>query len=204
MADLVLFTAPTLYPISLDELKLHLRIETEVVEDFTEDALLDAIRFAAISHVEDVTRRKLLTQTWDMYLDGFPNGKYIKIPFGNLQSITHVKYTDSDGAQTTMAVTTEYLVETNGEQCGRVVLPYGESWPSFTAYTSHPVVVRFVCGWTTAALVPSQIKMAIRMVGADLYSNRESSILMSFFGQQYFQNPTVNNLLANYRLWDNF
>ena len=201
--DLVLATAPTLYPISRDDLKMHLRIETDTIDDYTEDDLLDSIIYAGVSQVESHTRRRLLTQTWDMYLDKFPSADYIKIPFGNLASVTHVKYTDSNATQTTMTVTTEYLVETNGDQCGRIVLPYGEAWPSFTAYTTHPIVVRFVCGWTTAALVPYPIKMALRMICADMYVNRESQIV-TLNSSQYSKNVTVDALLSNYRLWDEF
>lgn len=167
-----------------------------------EDDLLNAIITASREHVEDITRRALLTQTWDYYLDAFPAENFIKIPFGSLQSVTHIKYTDSDGAQTTMTVTTEYLVETNGEGIGRIILPYGVSWPSFTPYTSKPIVIRFVCGWTTAALVPYKIKAACLMIAADLYSNRESQSVGQ--AQIYFENKTVQRLLSSSRLWDEF
>ena len=153
--------------------------------------------------VETITRRALLTQTWDYYLDAFPKKNYIKVPFGNLQSVTHIKYTDSDGDQTTMTVTTEYLVETNGKNIGRIVLPYGVSWPSFTAYPSNPIVIRFVAGWTTQSLVPSDIKSAMLLICGDLYFNRESRILSNNL-QRYETNPTVMNLLWDHRLWDEF
>ncbi len=102
-----------------------------------EDDLLSAIITASREHVEDITRRALLTQTWDYYLDEFPCSDFIRLPFGNLQSVTSVKYKDSDGTETTLTENTDYIVETNGEGCGRIVLPYGETWPSFTA-SWHP------------------------------------------------------------------
>jgi len=167
-----------------------------------EDDLLTAIIQASRESVEDITRRALLTQTWDYYLDHFPGEDFIKIPFGNLQSVTHVKYTDSDGTQTTMVVTTEYIVETNGEGIGRVVLPYGESWPTFTEYPSNPIVIRFICGWTAAASLPSKIRTAIKMICADLYTNRQHQSAGS--AQIYFENKAVQRLLASSRLWDEF
>lgn len=167
----------------------------------TEDALLTSIITAGREHIEDVTRRQLLTATWDYYLDGWPDGNAFKIPFGNLQSVSHVKYTDSAAAQTTMAVTTDYLVEVNGDQCGRIVLPYGETWPSFTAYPSNPIVIRLVAGWTTAALVPYKVKAALLMVCADLYANREAQAMSQ---QGYQVNNAVQALLASARLWDEF
>lgn len=168
-----------------------------------EDDLLNAIITAAREHVEDIIRRAIITQTWDYFLDRFPSGNSIKLPYGNLQTVSSVKYTDSDGDQTTMTVTTEYLVETNGDQCGRIVLPYGVSWPSFTPYPSKPIVIRYVCGWTTRALVPYKIKAAIKLICSDLYANRESQIVGNI-GQGYSENKTVQRLLASARLWDEF
>jgi hypothetical protein len=94
-----------------------------------EDDLLIALITTARETVEAHTRRALFTQTWYLYLDRFPDKDYIEIPFGNLASVTSIKYKDTDGTETTMTVTTDYLVETNGDQHGRIVLPYGVSWP---------------------------------------------------------------------------
>jgi uncharacterized phiE125 gp8 family phage protein len=166
-----------------------------------ESDLLTAIIQASREHVEDYTRRALLTQTWYYYLDEWPDQDFIKLPFGNLQTVTSVKYKDSDGTETTMTVTTEYLVETNGDGIGRIVLPYGVSWPSFTSYPSNPITIEFVCGWTAAALIPSKIRAALKMICFDLYTNRESRSLTA---NTYTENPAVKALLASSRLWDEF
>jgi uncharacterized phiE125 gp8 family phage protein len=168
-----------------------------------EDDLLNAIITAARENVEDITRRALLTQTWDYSFDKFPDENYIKIPFGNLQSVTSVKWKDTDGTETTLTLTTDYYVETNGEQCGRIVLPYGETWPSGPFYTSNPITIRFIAGWTTAALVPYKIKAAIKLICADLYANREGQAF-AVSGIAYHENKTVMALLASARMWDNF
>jgi len=165
-----------------------------------EEDLLNAIITAAREHVEDITRRALLTQTWYYYLDGWPSSNYIDLPLGNLQSAGLViSYKDTDGDSTTLTLTTDYLIETNGEGVGRIVLPYGGTWPSGTLYPSNPITIEFACGWTTAALVPYKIKAAVKMICADLYENREQQ------GQlQYVENKTVERLLASARLWDEF
>jgi len=190
----VLVTAPTIEPVTVVEAKDHLRITTN-----DEDELVKNLIMTARGYVEDITRRAIMTQTWDLYLDSFPSGDAIVLPFGNLQSVTHVKYTDSDGSQTTMTVTTEYLVETNGTGLGRIVLPYGVSWPTFTAYSSNPIVIRFICGWTTQALVPYQIKAAILMNCSDLYENRGERLIT--VGQGVTENMVSDRLLASHRLW---
>lgn len=166
-----------------------------------EDDLLAAVIQSAREHVEDITGRALITQTWDYYLDAFPSSDAFKVPFGNLISVTHVKYTDSDGDITTMDVTDDYLVETNGEGLGRIVLPYGVSWPSFSAYPSKPIVIRFVAGWAAASDLPSKIKQAILLLCADYYTNREAKLLPGA-GVWFQENTAVDRLLSSLRLWD--
>lgn len=166
-----------------------------------EDDLLAAIIQASREHVEDVTRRQLLPATWDYYPQGWPYDDAIKIPFGNLVSVTSVSWKDTAGTETTLTVTTDYLVETNGEQCGRIVLPYGESWPSGTLYPSNPIKIRFVCGWATAASIPKKIRAALLLICSDLYANREAKVIG---GQAYQENKAVSALLSSARLWDEF
>lgn len=76
-----------------------------------EDDLLNAIITAARENVEDITRRALITQTWDYYLDSWPGTDFIKLPFGNLQNVPatqSVKWLDEDGTPTTLTLTTDY------------------------------------------------------------------------------------------------
>jgi uncharacterized phiE125 gp8 family phage protein len=169
-----------------------------------EDDLLADLIIAAREIVEDVTRRKLITQTWDYYPDCFPlNQNFMKVPFGNLQSVTNIKYKDSAGTETTLTAGTDYLVETNGDQHGRIVLPYGCSWPSVTLYPSNPIAIRFICGWLTAADVPRKYKTAIKMQAADMFLNREST--QNQEKGNISINPTVDLLLGNNaKLWGEF
>jgi len=171
-----------------------------------EDDLLNDIIKSARDYVEDITRRQLLTATWSYWLDGFPSSDRIKLPFGNLQTtdlaVTYDEV-ESDGNKNTetMTLTTDYLIETNGEGCGFIILPYGETWPSFTEWPVQSVKISFKCGWTAAALVPYKIKAACLLIAADLYSNREAQIVT---GQAYHENKTVQRLLASARLFDEF
>jgi uncharacterized phiE125 gp8 family phage protein len=161
-----------------------------------EDSLLLEKLQSAIDDAEDFTGRQLLTATWKAYLDEFPCNDFIELPFGNLQSVTAITYKDSDGTVTTMTAGTEYLVETNGDECGRIVLPYGCSWPSATLYPSNPICIEFVCGWTAASLVPSKIKSAILLGAADLYNLRETKT-----DRQIYTDTAIHNLLYGKKLW---
>ena len=200
--NIVLYTVPTIEPIDLMALKGHLRIE---LDQTAEDETLEGWIQTAREHVETITRRQLLTATWDLSLDEFPDKDFIVLPFGNLQDVAptqYVKYKDSDETVTTMTVNTDYIWETNGDGFGRIVLPYGDSWPSFTPWPSNPISIRFVCGWTSAALVPSKIKSAIKLICGDLYENREATLTQA--QGNIMDNKTVDRLLWPCRLWGAF
>ena len=166
-----------------------------------EDSLLTSILMASREHVENITNRKLMSSIHTYYLDEFPaNHDYIELPYGNLQSIEFIKYKDSEGTETTLTVDADYLVETNGPLYGRIVLPYGVSWPSAELYPSNPISIRFTSGWTAAANVPYGIKAAILMICTDLYLNREAQVINSK-DVDYKENKTVMNLLRNHILY---
>jgi hypothetical protein len=191
-----------------------------------EDDLLTSIIIATRDYVEAWTRRQLLTATWDYFPVNWPGrygyrgtpsqavnpeytqndnlqSYYIKLPFGNLQSVTSVKWKDVNGNETTLTENTDYIVETNGNQCGKIVLPWGVVWPTGMLYPSNPISIRYICGWTTAALVPYKIKAAIKMIAAGMYENRED-MLLSPGRASDIENSTIPMLLESCRLWDNF
>lgn len=160
-----------------------------------EDSVLTTILAGARAHVENITGRQLMTATFDYTLQNWPAGNAIKLPYGNLQSVTSVKYKDTDGSETTLTVTTDYLVETNGNQCGRVVLPYGGSWPSVSLYPSNPITIRYVCGYASAAAVPEMLKVAIKFMAENMWRHG---------GENQPLKELVDTLISNYRLRDEF
>lgn len=164
---------------------------TALDEDYIEECLK-----AAIDEAEDFTSRQIMTATWDLYLKEFPAVRYIELPYGNLQSVTHIKYTDSDGVETTLTATTDYLVETNGEDLGRIVLPKDVSWPLFSSYPSNPIVIRFICGYASAAVVPTKIKNAIKLLVHDYYTYRGN-----VSERALINSGAAKNLLYAKKLW---
>jgi len=167
-----------------------------------DDWLTDAITEAR-EQVEYLTQRALLTQTWDYFLDAWPETDYIRLPYGNLQNgvgtAPVITWKDTDGTETTLTTGTDYIVETNGKQCGRIVLPYGVSWPVSELYPSKPIKIRFVCGWTAAALVPRRIKAGVKRLCAKLYESRGENVV----GQSVMEDNLLERLLIGERLWDN-
>jgi len=177
--------------------------------DTTEDTILSALITAAREQVEAITQRALIIQTFDAYLDEFPDKDFIPLPFGNLQDdatdpsiVPVLTYKDSAGAPTAMTVATQYLVEMNGEAPGRIVLPYGVSWPSpSTLYPSNPITIRFSCGYgATAASVPTGIRTAIKMLCESLYNDRSATHNQGNQGN-VTENKAVLSLLYPFRIW---
>jgi uncharacterized phiE125 gp8 family phage protein len=163
---------------------------TTAEDDDLSDLITDGRAF-----VEAVTGLALLTQTWDYYLQDWPRANFITLPFGNLQTVTSVSWKDTAGTETTLAVTTDYLAETNGSQCGRVVLPFGGSWPSGDLYPVNPIKIRFICGWTAAALVPKNLKRAVKLAAENAYYHGDRHEILK---------PAIDSLVSSWRLWEEF
>jgi len=134
-----LVTAPTGMIISLDEAKKQMNVDHN--ED---DGYIQALIMSAIGQVENITRRRLLTQTWTAYANEWPDNGFI-MPFGNLQSVTSLKYKNSSGDESTVD-SADYIVDTDSDP-GRVILGYNKSWPTATLYPSNPIYIEFVCGY---------------------------------------------------------
>lgn len=192
--ETTLKTAPLAYPISLDEAKQHLRID---LDDTDHDDYVTGLIDVAVNHIEMLTWRKLISQTWYGYFDDWPRGNYFELPFGTLQSATApiIKYTDVDAVQSTWS-SAEYIVGTDYLK-GRITLADGYTWPNEVLYPSVPIEVEFVCGYgLTGVSVPPQIKHAIKIAISEFFENRE----VAFVGVSFQLSDTINNLLSDYRL----
>jgi uncharacterized phiE125 gp8 family phage protein len=88
-----------------------------------------------------------------------------------LQSVTSVTYKDSAATTTTMTVTTDYIVDSDSN-VGRIVLPYGETWPSFTAYSVNPITITYKAGYTA---LPKALEQAMLLLIGHWYENREAT-----------------------------
>jgi len=199
MMETVLKTGPVVEPLSLDEVKRHVRI---CIDDSDQDDYLQDLIVVARNQVEMITWRKLITQTWYAYLQEWPHGKYIELPFGKLQSVTAevidgvsgIKYIDADG-DTYAWDSDEYIVGTDYQK-GRITLADGCTWPNESLYPSNPIEIVFLCGYGLGASVPPQIKHAMKMIISELFENRETSIV----GVSIQELEMVNNLLSDFRL----
>jgi len=130
----------------------------------SEDTYLEGLITAARQMVEEYLKRALIEQTWYYHLNNWPSkDDFIFVPLGTLSSVASVTYYDSDGTSNTFD-TDSYIVDTYSN-LGRVVLGYGESWPSDTLYPSNPITVEHTCGYGDETTdVPKAIRIAIMML----------------------------------------
>ena len=142
---------------------------------------------------ELVTGRALITQTWDLVLDGFPVESFIEVPKPPLSSVTHIKYYDTAGDLQTWAVANYDVQAPSGLRCarGRIALSHGIAWPS-TYGEIGDVQIRFVCGYGAAGDVPKLLKDGMLIDLGTLDLQREgivtgtiSSVVDGWIGQIY-------------------
>lgn len=110
------------------------------------DAELNGMISAAREVAEYYQHKDLVRKQWDLSLDAFPASE-IQLRAA-LASVDLVKYRNSSGAWTSLVENTNYIYDTS-KQPGVLMPAYGESWPSFTAWPSGAVLIRFTSGLAT-------------------------------------------------------
>jgi uncharacterized phiE125 gp8 family phage protein len=159
---LTLVTAPTQDPIDVTAAMWHLHADTD-------EGIRDLINAATV-HAERFLGRALITQTWDLMLDGFPCGE-ILVPKAPLQSVTSIQYVDTNGATQTLSAS-DYQVSIDQNGPGRIRPAYGKTWPSARCQMDA-VTIRFVAGYgANYAKVPYSIRQGMLLLIADWYENR--------------------------------
>lgn len=189
-----LVTPPAAAVVSTADAKTHLRVSTS-----SQDSYIDTLVTAATKHVEKLTNRLLITQTWELWADRFPggsnplgdwwdgvreepvslssgsgSGRVLELPFSKLSSLTSLSTFNDSGTETTFS-NSSYIVDTVSEP-PRVVLARGSVWPSDLRMANAIKLVAIFGYGATAADVPADLVHAIKMLVAHWFENRESVI----------------------------
>lgn len=185
-------TPPAAAPVSLEEVKAHVRVDW--AED---DGILQAYLDAAVAHLDGwsgVLGRCLVTQTWKIAL---PDWRMrVRLPFPDVTSAL-VRYYDAAGAAVQVDGDVFDLVETaTGAQ---IVFLSGFGFPALDSGRVAPVEVEFVCGFGGTEEVPAALKVAILQLAATWYERREAvtqnSITVLPLGAQALIAPYQRGLL---------
>lgn len=167
-----LITAPESEPVDSDELKSQLRITTS-----DQDTMLDHLIMVARQWAEDFLRFQIMTATWELYLDEFPeSGKCIYIQKSPVSSITSLTYTDTSGSSQTLTEDTDFIKDIVSMPA-RLYEAYSKTWPD-TREIQNAVVIKFVAGYASLTNQPHAelIKQAVLLRAASLYENATEEV----------------------------
>jgi len=161
-----LLAGPAEEPVSLVDAKAFLR-----VDDGAEDALITTLATAARLHVESVTGRAMIFQSWRVVLDAWPVERSIALPVGPVQSLTAVTAFDEDDEAH------ELGLEQFSVQAGRLMLPRDIAGaPGLRPRLG--LEIDYVAGHgEDAAAVPADLKHACLVLVGYWFENRDAVIV---------------------------
>ncbi len=163
---LVLTSAPTLEPVSLDEAKAHLRLDS-----MDDDALITSLIATARLYVERMLSRALITQSWSLFLDAWPEGYWLTLPLAPVQAVSAVTTYAADDAPSVFD-TGDYWLDAVSDP-PRLVLRGTQPWPA-PGRRANGIEVAFTAGHGDAATdVPAPLRQAILLLVAHWYEHRE-------------------------------
>lgn len=156
--SLMLITPPAEEPVTLADLKAHLRLDTT-----EEDALLSALIVAARQSIEARFGVAVIAQTWRLALDAAPT-RPLALPLSPIASIDAVGVARNGliealapgayDAQPGLVGRVRFAGTASGDPLGGVV-------------------ITFTAGWTNAAAAPAELKQAVKILAAHFYEHRE-------------------------------
>ena len=161
-----LLAGPAQEPVSLAEAKAFLR-----VDDGAEDALIATLIGAARLHVEGVTGRALLAQSWRVVLDDWPGNGQVKLPVTPFRSVTQIIAYDADGAGHEVPLA-QFLSEPD-----RLVLPRTVAGMPLLR-ERQGIEIDYVAGFgSEPEEVPADIRQALLVLVAYWFEHRDAVIV---------------------------
>ena len=183
---LVLVTEPATEPVTLQELKTHMRFDGD------DNSYLNSLITRARQIAEGFLARALITQTWRLTRDRSP-GRRLQLPMPPLLTVTSIIGYDETDTGTTMT-STEYIVQVKIEP-GEVILKSANSWPDHRNEASFEV--NYTAGYGAAASdVPELIRHCILVLATKMYERRGEDVNLMLF------EPDIIGLLQPFKMLD--
>jgi hypothetical protein len=208
-SGLILTSPPSIEPLTLAEAKAFLRVDTT-----DDDSLITSLIVAARQFCENYTKRAFITRTYDLWLDQAPNSNSewwdgvrdgalsclysmpskISLPMPPFKSLTSITTYDLSDASSSFDITN--LISDTASVPGRIILKYGQIWPSNLRY-AQCMDIRYTAGYGDAASdVPNALIQAIKIMTAHMYENRTPFDL----GRAAEVPLSIESLLTPYRV----
>lgn len=175
--SLKLISGPAIEPIEIaDFLANGEWFKSHSMPQETQDYLTVSCIPTARERMEKHLNRKFITQTWEISIDDLSYD--IRLPFGNLQSVTSV-YVIGDDDTETLQSAGKYHVRTGDG--GGLWLRSASSWTT-TSRIKDMLRVRFVCGYgDNKTDVPAGIRLGllkyVRTIYEDYYQDITREIM---------------------------
>jgi uncharacterized phiE125 gp8 family phage protein len=162
---LVLTSGPALEPVTVAEAKAHLRIDGTA-----EDLLIGSLILTSRLHIEAALGLALITQSWTVVLDQWPQYAEVALPLRPVQTIVDVRVLAADGTPETL-LPSSYLFE------GRGVPPRlvrtGDAWPK-PGRAAAGIEIQLTAGFgAMPSDVPQTIRQALLLLVAHWYEHRD-------------------------------
>ncbi|MEA2841716.1 MAG: hypothetical protein QOF41_3046 [Methylobacteriaceae bacterium] len=159
----LIVNGPAIEPVALADAKKWLKLETN-----DDDDVVGALITAARLMVEAQIRCMLITQTWRLIYDCWPNERLIKIPLAPFQSLTAMRVYDAAGVAQAVSASLYYV--DSAPDAARII--FGAP-PQNPGRNAAGVEIDIVVGYgTTPESVPEPLRQAIRALVTDWYENR--------------------------------
>ena len=158
-------TPPAAEPVTLADLKAHLRIDWA-----DEDAQLTQFVAAARQMFERKAGRVVLPTVVRERLAGWPESRLYCLQAAPVLSVQSVVYRDPADADVTLGLWRCQVPAEPATLRFRDSLAYPALHPEYP----RPVAVTYTAGWADAAAVPEVVKAAIRLLAGHYYANREA------------------------------
>lgn len=182
----ILLTAPAIEPLSLDEAKAYLRVEHS-----DDDDVIAALSAGSRIHVEAQTRRALITQSWRMSADSWPEDGRLPVRPAPLQELTAARVYDFDGSTRDIDIQAFVL---DRAASALAFAPWALPAPGRVV---AGIEIDVTVGYGDAAIdVPEPLRQAIRLLVAHWYENRG----LAAIGTVTVLPTTVAALIAPYRM----
>ena len=164
-----LLAGPAEEPVTLAEAKAWLK-----VDGADEDALIGTLITAARLHLESVTGRALLTQSWRLVLDAWPAGGEVRLPVAPLSELTAIRAFDEDGDEHTIGLA-QFLVEAGGTPARLVLPPTVAGMPALRQ--RFGIEIDYVAGFGEPSDVPQELKQALLVLVAHWFEHRDAVVI---------------------------
>lgn len=162
--SLSLLSPPAAEPVTLAELKAHLRVTSD-----DEDALITGMLVAAVRAIEARAGLAMMPQQWRLTLDAAPE-ETLFLPLSPVSAIDAVTVIDGEGDPQTVSPALYDAV--TGRATPRL-RPAGP-WP-LPVPRAGGVHIDFTAGYEDADAVPAQLKQAVKILAAFFFETRETA-----------------------------